>query len=242
MPERREDPAVLAAALRDASPGWPPTPDLASAVRPRLAPRQSSRRRVCAWLVAVLAGAVTATMAIEPARSAVLEFLGLRSVRVERRAPDPSPRPFGAELDLGRPVMLAQAGRQAGLAVTAPRVLGEPDSVWVRETPGVVSLVYRDPGILVQVLDARLEAPIIGKAAGPGVRIERVRGGYFLSGAPHGVGYIGSDGVPVVEGQRLAGNTLIVERGRVLIRVEGPLSRDRALRIADATRVTRVRP
>ncbi len=48
--------------------------------------------------------------------------------------------------------------------------------------------------------------------------------------------------IPVVEGQRLAGNTLIVERGSVLIRVEGRLSRDRALRIADSTTVARVRP
>ena len=242
MPDPRHDPAVLEVALREAAVAWPPTPDLAAAVRPRLAPRKSRRRRARAWLVAVLAGAATATMAFEPARSAVLEFLGLRSARVERRAPEPAPRPFGAELDLGRRATLVRARRMTGLAVTPPTTLGDPQSVWVRETPGVVSLLYEDPRLLVQVLDARLEAPIIGKAAGPGVRIERVRGGYFLSGARHGVGYIGRDGAPVVEGQRLAGNTLIVERDRVLIRVEGPLSRDRALGIADAMTVTRVRP
>ena len=54
-------------------------------------------------------------------------------------------------------------------------------------------------------------------------------GGYFLSGAPHGVGYLRRDGVPVVERQRLAGNTLLVQRDGVLVHVEGRLDRRRAL-------------
>ena len=241
MPDRRNDLAELEVALREITPVWPPTPDVAAAVRPRLLPRRSRRSRLRAWLLGVLAGAVAATTVIGPARSTVLEFLGLRSVRIERRAPDPSPRLFGARLDLGRPVTLEDAGRTSGFRVAPPRALGPPSSVWVRESPAVVSLVHREPTVLVQVIDARLDAPIIGKVAGPGVSVERVRGGYFLSGAPHGVAYLGRDGVPVVERQRLAGNTLLVERADVLIRVEGRLNRERALDIAEGTTVRRHR-
>jgi hypothetical protein len=71
------------------------------------------------------------------------------------------------------------------------------------------------------------------------VKVERVPGGYFLSGAPHGVGYLGPGGVPVFESQRLAGNTLLIEREGVLIRVEGRLARERALEVAEGMAVTR---
>ena len=241
MPDRPRDRAGLEAALRELS-AWPPTPDIAAAVRPRLTPRRRRRRRARAWLLGAVTSAVFATAAIEPARSAVLEFLGLKSVRIERQATDPAPRPFGADLDLGRPTSLEDAEKRAGLVITPPSALGDPQSVWLREAPAVVSLVYRRPTTLVQALDARLDAPIIEKAAGPNVNVEPVSGGYFLSGAPHGVRYIGRDGRPVVEQQRLAGNTLIVERDGVLLRIEGRLTRDRALEVANSMTVSRHRP
>ena len=242
MPDRRGELRELEAALRECAPAWPPTPDLAAAIRPRLAPRRARRRGLKKWLLGVLAGAVAATMAIEPARSAVLELLGLRAVTVERRTADPAPRPFGAALDLGRASTLDLARRATGLRVMPSPTLREPAGVWVSEAPAAVSLVHRRPRILVQVLDARVAEPVLGKTAGPGVSVQRVRGGFFLSGAPHGVGYLRRDGVPVVEPQRLAGNTLLVERDGVLIRVEGRLTRERALAIADSTRVARDRP
>ncbi len=89
----------------------------------------------------------------------------------------------------------------------------------------MVSLVYRRPEVLVQVLDARIQSAVIEESVGPGVCVLPVPGGYFLSGAPHGVGYVGRDGVPMVDRQRLAGNTLLVECDGFLIRVEGRLTR-----------------
>lgn len=239
MPDDPRDPAALEAALRAVAPAWPPTPDIAAAVRPRLTPRRAWRQRARAWLLGAVASAILATIAIEPARSAVLELLGLRSVRIERRAPDPSPRPFGAGLDLGRQITLDDARSITGLAITPPSTQGDPQGVWLRRTPAVVSLVYRRPATLVQVLDARLDTPIIEKAAGPNVNIERVPGGYFMSGAAHGFSYIGRGGGSAVERQRLAGNTLIVERDGVLLRIEGRLTRDRALAVANSTTVAR---
>jgi hypothetical protein len=57
---------------------------------------------------------------------------------------------------------------------------------------------------------------------------------YFISGARHGFAYIpaGTE-EPQFEQERLAGNTLLVERSDgLLLRVEGRLNRDAAVRIA----------
>jgi hypothetical protein len=192
---------------------------------------------------------VVAVAAIPPARSAVLDWLGFSSVRIERRAPAP---PVFPRLDLGREVSLEAARRQAPWLLV-PSGLGDPDAVNVAPdlTGGVrVSLVYgprpglpradeTGAGLLVMEFEATV-APVIEKSAGPGVRIERLTVGgdpaYFLSGAPHGFAYAGRRNVNFEE-QRLAGNTLLVERADgVLLRVEGKLSRARAVAIAESVR------
>src|SRR5687768_9710297 len=69
-------------------------------LRRRLRPepaRRGLRRRLrpaLAWSAAVLVAAFGVTMAASPsARSAVLEWLGLKSVKVERREPAATPAP-----------------------------------------------------------------------------------------------------------------------------------------------------
>ena len=236
---------------------WPETPDLASAVRARLdaAPRPARRPWPVArpaWQLAVAAvlAVVVAVAAIPPARSAVLDWLGFSSVRIERRAPSP---PAFPRLDLGREVSLAAARRQAPWLLV-PAELGDPDAVYVAPDPigGVrVSLVYAPrpglpradetgAGLLVMEFEATV-APVIQKSAGPDVRIERLTVGgdpaFFLSGAPHGFAYAGEGGVANFEDQRLAGNTLLVERADgVLLRIEGKLSRARAVALAESVR------
>ena len=218
---------------------WPQTPDLAAAVLPRLeaAPARSPRRRrwgrVVAALVALLLGAVAA---VEPARSAVLEFLGLRSVEVQRREPTATPVPPGAELGLGRAVTQAQADALAGFGSRPPAELGAPEAIYFEKDPprdGAVHYVYG--GVLVSEY-APSTTPFVEKSIGARARLERLRvdgdPAYFISGAPHGVAYQDATGVVHMEEQRLAGNTLLVERDDLLIRVEGDLPRDRAITIA----------
>jgi hypothetical protein len=269
--------ADLERELRELAVAWPATPDLEAAVAARLEPRapRSSRRLraplpsrrlrapgplsagwafgrrpvlVSALLIALAVAA--GTLAVSPeARSALLEFLGLRGARIERR--EPAPR-LGTELGLGRPVTLAAARRQAGFAVPVPGLSGleAPDGVFL--TGRRVSLVYGErPGItrsprtgaalLVTAFPASVE-PVIGKAAGPDTTVERLtidrNPAYWLSGAPHGFAWIDPDTQQATfEDQRLAGNTLLVERSDgLLLRVEGDVSRDRAVAVVRSMR------
>ena len=59
------------------------------------APEPAAARRRPRWgwkpALAALLAALAVVMAVEPARSTVLEWLGLKSVKVERREPAPVP-------------------------------------------------------------------------------------------------------------------------------------------------------
>jgi hypothetical protein len=247
----------LHAELTELSVEWPATPELADGVLARIesaaagAPR---RRRHPAWRpalaygLAAIAAAFAITMAASPdARSAVLEWLGLKSVTVERRepvAPEPSPGTLGSGLGLGTPVTLEQAReRSPFLRVPTADGLGEPDAIYLGRDS--VSLVYGEragyaradatgAALLVQEFPARI-GPFIQKSLGSGARLERLRvdgaPAYFITGS-HGFAYE-SEGGTDFEDQRLAGNTLLVERADgLLVRVEGSLSRDRAVAVA----------
>jgi hypothetical protein len=248
---------------------WPVTPDLASAVLAALeatparpgagtSARRARWRPAVAWAAAAVVALLGITMAASPsARSAILEWLGLKSVKIERKAPVATPVPrrgsLGEELALGQSVSLAQAQRMAGFRVRVPSALPSPDAVWFGSPPppgGRVSFVYRPQpgltrspqtgtGLLVSEWRARV-GPVIQKAAG-GARLERLRVGgapaYFISGQPHGVAWVDENGQFDYDEQRLAGNTLLVERADgLLLRVEGDLKRDAAVRIAESVR------
>jgi hypothetical protein len=232
---------------------WPETPDLAGAVVGRL-PEHRPRRGLWidwpAWRVAVALGAVlvAVVMAVPPARSAVLDLLGFGSVRIERAEPRPSE--FGSELALGEAVTLETARRRADFPVLVPEAVGQPDAVYFGSQPPRVDLVYRPrdglprstAGVGLLVSEFRAEAtPMIEKTIGEATRIERLTVGddpaFFITGADHGFAYLLPSGDANFETQRLAGPTLLVERADgVLLRVEGELTRDQAVRIAESVR------
>src|SRR5919197_6667512 len=136
----------LAAELAALEVAWPPTPDIAGAVLARLeeepapapAPRRRRRLRLApalAWTAAALLAALGITMAASPsARSAILEWLGLKSVKIERKAPTATPQPrrgqLGEDLLLGQAVSLADARRRAEFRIRVPGALPPPDAVY----------------------------------------------------------------------------------------------------------------
>ena len=239
-------------ALRTLDVDWPETPDLATAVALRLevepaparerwrdrgtgAPATRSHtparhwRRRAAYALAAVALLFGGTMAASPAaRTDVLRWLGLKSVEIKRGRPHP-----GATLRLGTPTTV-KALRAAGVPVRVPQRLGEPDAYETALPDGsrAASIVYPGP-ILVQTFKASVEAFIEKTVAGADA-VQRVRvdgkPGYFITGA-HGFAYQRGNSFNY-EDQRIAGNTLLLEGGGVLLRVEGKISRDRALEIA----------
>jgi hypothetical protein len=233
---------------------WPPTPDLAAAIRPQLEPQARRRFALPRWQIALtgLAILLGGVAAVEPARSAVLEFLGLKSVKIERREPVATPQPPGTGLQLGRQVTQAQAEKLVhGFTPRPPAALGTPGAVFFAEGPpsdGNVSYTYAPGpgrpesaqtgvGLLVTEFAPGV-TPFLEKTVGAGAHIKRFRidgdPAYFISGARHGVMYEDPDQTGYYEDQRLAGTTLLVERSDMLIRIEGELSRSRAALIAAA--------
>jgi hypothetical protein len=156
--------ADLEAALRELGRdlAYPPTPDLASVVRARLAAQPARQppfwhfawpRAVAVALVALLV-LITTGLAVSPdAREAIAERLGLRGVAITHveelptptpestRLPTTTPAPPGSALNLGSRVTLAQARGQVSFPILVPEQLGEPDAVYVMNQ-NQVSLVY----------------------------------------------------------------------------------------------------
>lgn len=221
---------------------WPETPDVASDVSLRVATprprRRPSRRLALAFAVALLALALA--LAVPPARTAILDWLGIGSARIER-VDDLPPLRLNAPVELlGQPTSLADARRRAGFPV-APPPRGEPAPDEIRVVDGRrVSYLWRDGErirlLVTQVPGLLQRGPILGKLIPPSVRIERFTidgdGAVFLTGGPHAVYLLGPNGSFEEDHGWLAGTTLLVDRGGVTLRIEGDLTRDRAVELA----------
>ena len=119
---------------------FPPTPELSPAVRRRLGERPRSWRRPVAIAFAVVAVALAAVLAVPPARTAILEWLGIRGVRIVHVDKLP-PAPAVGNLRLGRQVTLAEARRRAPWLVV-PK--DQPDRVYYNVN-GQVSFFILNP-------------------------------------------------------------------------------------------------
>jgi hypothetical protein len=221
----------------------PEAPDLAPRVLAALEPPvRPARMRFAVVLAAVLVAALLAALAIPDARSALARFFHVGAARIEvvDELPAVEPQPPGLELELGERVSLPEARRRAGydlleLDEAPDRVyLGPRDSVWfLYGRPDAVRLlVAQTPKLSID------EAFIFKKLAAVGTNVETVsvRGkrAYFLSGEPHEVMLVDEYDLPVQETLRLARNTLLWEEDGRTLRLEGDLSRDEAVTIAES--------
>ena len=221
---------------------FPPTPDLAPGVRRRLGDRRRMRwQRPLVIALAVLGVAIGAVLAVQPARTAVLDWLGIRGARITRVEKLP-PAPALGNLDLGRRITLAEARRRAPwLLVPSAEGVGAPDLVArsAQVPGGKITLLWgtrRDVHLLLT--EFRGEA-FIEKLVQPGAKVELLQldgsPGAWLGGS-HVLMYRDRDGRIRDDTARLAGKTLLWQRGAVTLRLEGDFSREEALRIARSTR------
>jgi hypothetical protein len=211
--------------------------------REHLRPQRLRLRRAVA--VALVAGAVAGVAAVAPARTSILRFFHLGGVTVERverlHLPQVSPR---GPLAPGREMSLARARARVSFPVLVPRRYQEPSHVlfYGSDPPGgQVTLVYGSlerPRLLVtEFLGMRVEG-VFDKKAGRRTAVEQVRvgggPGIWLGGAKHQFSFLDEGGMTRAYETRLAGNTLVWERGGLTLRLEGDLSKPAAIRLAES--------
>jgi len=231
--------------------------DLSRAVTGRLEestarrrPRERARRR---RLVAALAAtlAVTATLAIPPARAAVTNFLEIGAVRVHE-GPPPGGRATAGPLRLGELTTLDAARARMPAVVPTARGFGSPDEVWFDATAGgVTSLVYRarpgvpaaknidGVGLLIQEFTGD-GSGFLHKYLTNGSRAQQVAVGpydrVFITGGDHFLAYDTSTGEGATADGRLVGNALIFQREGLTMRIEGDLPVPRMVAVGASLR------
>jgi hypothetical protein len=151
---------------------YPPTPDIAGAVRQRLSAKPEQRllrsaRQQWVWLAVTILLVLAGLLAVPQVRAAVVEWLQLGAVRIflveptpsptptplpttasatPTATPLPSPTPLASILDLAGETTLAEAQAQVDFPVRLPAGLGPPDLVFLQDLdePAVI-LVWLDP-------------------------------------------------------------------------------------------------
>jgi hypothetical protein len=233
---------------------YPPTPHLATRVAARLrTPRRTPARLRLGQAIAVTAASVivctvTILAASRDVADALLDAYGLAGVTVEH-TDEPAPAPAPRRLDLGSRTSLERAARRLPFAPLLPRLAGGPDEVHVNEGPpgAELSLVYHPrralppaittgTGLLVTEFRGDLAPEYLTKLAPQATTVRRLRVGgdraIWIAGAPHYFLYDRPGGGIAERDLQIAQNVLLIERGDVLVRMEGAFNLTTAERLA----------
>jgi hypothetical protein len=190
--------------------------------------RQRRRRRAMALAFALLLVAAAAVAATPAARSVFVDLFRLQGAVIERR--DAYPPVSEAEFHPGRPVTLREARELVGFELSLPPSLGSPEEAYLSHliAGGEVTLVWKDPWVLITEFDGRFEPDHVRKLVTPKTHVEHVSVGHergvFVTG-PHIVAFGEGD-------TRVSGNALLFERGSVLVRIESRLAKEDLLDLA----------
>jgi hypothetical protein len=238
---------------------FPAVPDLVPSLRTRLpeieppgrrGPRPVAwrARRVLVLATLLLALAVATALAIPPVRDGISELLS--GATVERTtAPPPRATPQDERPLLGRPSTLASASRSVAFRPLVPAALGPPDSVYLSDLApgGVVSLAYEARpslpraittgfGLVITEFRGDLAPDLLRKVVPTAGRVRRLRvadsRAVWIAGPPHSLYFRTSKGEIRESPPVVAEHVLLVAQGRVLVRLEGAMSRPDAVRIA----------
>jgi hypothetical protein len=212
------------------------------------------------WALAAAAVilALAALGAYPPTREAIANWVNVHTIfqRVTHLATPSAqpPGPLGERLGLGGKTTLPDAQKQLAWHIALPSTLGQPDEVYLQPPPdapaqGEVTLVYAvrpgipvagQTGVSVLVTEARgaVDQNFFGKMIGPGTTLEAVtvagHQGYWISGPLNEFFFTDADGNFRNETVRLAANTLILDYGGTVMRIEGHLTKAQALEIASS--------
>lgn len=212
-----------------------PTPVTASAPQ-RLLRRASDalavhRRRVVAVVTVIL----LALLAAPPVRAAVADWFSFAGVSV-RIDPSATPSIASSPPAAGSTMSLAEARKLVAFEPLIPRELGLPQGVEVSADRRVLSMSWTVGGagtVRLDQFDGRLDYAFAKTAAA--VEYTSVAGSFAIwFDRPHEVVVLNADGTRHTETARLAGNTLIWEYDGSALRLEGNITRSRAIEIASS--------
>jgi hypothetical protein len=216
---------------------------LETAVMARVAglPSPPSPREAAPWWpqhrrrVALLVGAVLlALLATPPVRAEVAGWFGFGAVKVEENGSAPTgPASPPPTVTPGGPA--SEAAAAASFPVSVPEELGEPDGVRVSADGATVSMSWRsaEGALRLDQFDARLDFAVI-KQTGSALFTDVGGSDGVWFEEPHEVALLEDDGTPVEHSARLAGHTLVWQDGDVTLRLEGDISLERAVEIAES--------
>ena len=190
---------------------------------------------------------------------------GLAIVPVET-VPSTSPAPIpsgspGTGLDLGRAVAQTVVAAEAGFVPLVPAgplpggvPLGPPDTTWVASgadssrvalvwaaRPGLPASGETGVGLLVDELLGTTSQVLVTKLVGADTVVEPIEladgtPAYWITGGPHRVMYQARDGEIRDAAGRLAADTLVFNRGDLLVRIETAAGLATAVAVADSLR------
>lgn len=194
----------------------------------------STHRRVAVAVVL----AVAALLLTPPVRATVAQWFGFAGVQVHivpagPTAPPPTTRTPSPPPTLTGNGDLARAHALISFVPLVPSELGLPQAVEVSADRRVLSMSWSSPSgpiRLDQFADGLDYA--FAKTASNAEFISVGPDFALWFAVPHEVVVLNPDGTPRTESARLAGQTLIWEHDRTALRLEGNLSRERAVEIA----------
>lgn len=190
-------------------------------------------RRGWRLAAATIVGLLVGLLLVPPIRAEVLDWFGFAGVIVRESpdsAPSTAPPPPPAYGDLN----LAQARRLVDFEAAVPRALGVPERVEVSDDRRILSMSWDTPTGVVRLdaFDGSMD-PVFMKQVYEDATPATVRDADALWFAqPHEVVVLAGGGETYAAPPRLAGTTLIWQRGGTTLRLEGDFSLDEALEVA----------
>jgi hypothetical protein len=219
----------------------PRAPDLAAAVRRRLEERPGRPfpwRLAAAVTLAVLALAAGAALAVPQARTTILKWFHLRGVTVERVETLPGASEQSLAERLGRPLSRQAAERAVGFRLVLPPFRGGPPKRAYVLDNALATIFLRVPGKRTALLSefraasfVLLKKSIAGQTVIESVRVDGDEG-LWLAGGPHVLTYVDRAGAFRQRPILIKGNVLLWIHEGLTLRLEGPLTKAQALRIA----------
>lgn len=188
-------------------------------------------------VVSLLVGLGLSLALVPPVRATVAEWFDFRGV-VVRQAPDsPGPLPTPTVPEVSPSGTLEEAGQMVGFTPLVPSTLGPPTAVEVSADRELLSMSWtRSDGVFrLDEFDGQVD-PMFAKTIESAEYVDMAGGFGLWLPTPHEVVVITHDGEERELTSRVAAQTLVWEMGGTTLRLEGKMSKRRALEIAASVR------